>query len=212
MIKNPYSGKFIAIEGLDGSGLTTQAKLLKEFLEKKGIEVILTKEPTKISSVSGEIQKILSHKKTIDPFNFQKLFAQDRKEHLEKIIIPALKKGKWVISDRYAFSSFAFGAETKKDIEKIIQLNENFLMPDLVILLKVNPEICIKRIQGRGGEVKLFEKKEKLEKVWKNYCELTKIFTNIQIVNGEGSIQKVQRTIQNIIAKKLLWNISQKSA
>jgi len=202
MKKNPYPGKLIAFEGLDGSGLTTQAKLLKNFLEAKGVNVILTKEPTQESSVAKEIQEILSHKKEMDPFEFQKLFAKDREEHLNNVIIPALKQNKWVISDRYAFSSFAFGAKNEKEMEEIIKLNENFLMPDLVVFLKVSPEICIERIKKRGEEMKLFEKKEKLEKVFQNYLKLQNRFTNFEIIDGEKSIEEVSKQIQNIIQSK----------
>ncbi len=206
MKKNLWPGKFIVLEGLDGSGLTTQAKLLKNFLEKKGIKTILTKEPTKNSSVSKEIQEILGHKKEIDPFNFQRLFAKDRDEHLKKEIIPALKKGIWVISDRYFFSSFAYGAEDKPEIQKIIDLNKNFLLPDLTILLKVDPEICMERIKKRQEEIKLFEKKEKLEKVWQNYCHLLEIFDNIKVVNGKNSIEKVFQEITKLVRSKFNLN------
>jgi dTMP kinase len=208
MLKNPYSGKLIVFEGLDGSGLTTQAKLLKEFLENKGIETILTKEPTKTSSVAEKIQSALSHKIEISPLELQKLFAKDREEHLNNLIIPALKNGQFVISDRYFFSSFAFGAETKEDLEKIIELNKDFLMPDLVILLKVDPEICIKRIQKRGEEIKLFEKKEKLEKVWQNYQLLkNKYFPdNLLEVDGEKSIEEVKEEVIRVVRLKLSLN------
>jgi len=199
MQKNPYPGKFIVFEGLDGSGLTTQAGLLQKYLNDKGIKVVLTKEPTKNSSVAQKIHEALSHKIGIDSFELQKLFAKDREEHLRNLIIPALKNGQFVISDRYFFSSFAFGAESEQDLEKIIELNKDFLMPDLVILLRVNPEICIKRIQNRGEEVKLFEKKEKLERVWANYQKLASRFEVIRIVDGEKSIEEVQKDIIRIV-------------
>ncbi len=202
MVKNPYSGKFIVIEGLDGSGLTTQAHLLVNFLHSKKIDAILTKEPTKNSSVSQEIENILSQRKPMGAFGLQRLFAQDRKEHLENVIIPSLKEGRWVVCDRYLFSSLAFGAETEEEMEEIFKLNENFLMPDLVIFIKVSPEICLKRIQKRGEEIKLFEKKEKLEKVFENYMKLTQKFDNFVIVDGEKSIDEVSKEIQKIISEK----------
>jgi len=101
MLKNTNKGKFIVFEGLDGSGQSTQAGLLKDFLLEKGYEVILTKEPTIESEAGRKIRKVLDKKLNLSPKELQELFAQDRKEHLENIIIPALKQGKMVISDRY---------------------------------------------------------------------------------------------------------------
>lgn len=204
MKKNIYPGKFIVFEGLDGSGLTTQAEFLKKFLEKEKIKVVLTKEPTKDSSSAKKIEEILSGRKKIDPFEFQKLFARDREEHLKKIIIPSLQKGKWVISDRYFFSSFAFGARDKKEIEKIIQLNKSFLLPDLAIWLKVPPQVCLERIKKRGKEMKLFEKLEELIRVYHNYQILKeKYFPEILIeINGEETKKKVSREVINLVRLK----------
>ena len=203
MKKNIYQGKFIVFEGLDGSGLSTQAKLLKEYLENRGIKTVLTKEPTKNSSIASKIHQVLSHQIEIDSLQLQKLFAQDRREHLENLIIPSLKEGKFVISDRYFFSSFAFGSEKEEDLEKIIELNKDFLMPDLVLLLKVRPKVCIERIKKRGEEIKLFEKEEKLEKVWKNYQKLVDMFDVIKVIDGEQEIDKVQREVVGIVDKMI---------
>ncbi|MCD6115122.1 dTMP kinase [bacterium] len=203
MKKNIYQGKFIVFEGLDGSGLSTQAKLLKEYLENRGIKTVLTKEPTKNSSIASKIHQALSHQIEIDSLQLQRLFAQDRREHLENLIIPSLKEGKFVISDRYFFSSFAFGSEKEEDLEKIIELNKDFLMPDLVLLLKVRPKVCIERIKKRGEEIKLFEKEEKLEKVWKNYQKLVDMFDVIKVIDGEQEIDKVQREVVGIVDKMI---------
>ena len=203
MKKNIYQGKFIVFEGLDGSGLSTQAKLVKEYLENRGIKTVLTKEPTKNSSIASKIHQALSHQIEIDSLQLQRLFAQDRREHLENLIIPSLKEGKFVISDRYFFSSFAFGSEKEEDLEKIIELNKDFLMPDLVLLLKVRPKVCIERIKKRGEEIKLFEKEEKLEKVWKNYQKLVDMFDVIKVIDGEQEIDKVQREVVGIVDKMI---------
>ena len=103
MIQNSYLGKFIVFEGLDGSGQSTQTELLRDFLIEKGYEVIQTKEPTQESKASQEIRETLDKKIKIKPMRLQELFTQDRKEHLDNLINPALKEGKMVISDRYFF-------------------------------------------------------------------------------------------------------------
>ena len=197
MIKNSYPGKFIVIEGLDGSGQSTQVALLKDFLIKQDFEVIATKEPTQDSEAGKKIKKILTEKIEIEPWELQKLYAQDRKEHLEKVIIPALKRERIVISDRYFFSSFAYGTAHGADLEEIIKLNEDFLYPNITFILKVRSEICIERIEKRGDPKTLFEKREQLSKVWQVYEKLSSRFENIKIIDGEKSIEQVFEQIKS---------------
>lgn len=203
MLKNSYSGKFIVFEGLDGSGQSTQTGLLKDFLLEKGYEIILTKEPTIDSEAGRKIRKVLDKKLIINPKELQELFAQDRKEHLENTIIPALKQRKIVISDRYFFSSFAFGVANGVDLEYLIKINDSFLMPDITFLLRVSLEICVQRIADRRRKVTIFEKKEKLEKSWQAYRKLPERFENIYIIDGEKSIKQVFEQIKKIIIEKL---------
>lgn len=203
MIKNLYSGRFIVFEGLDGSGQTTQAGLLKEYLERQGFKVLMTKEPTLDSLAGKKIRQILDEKDRISSAELQKLFVQDRKEHLENEILPALKKGEAVISDRYFFSTFAFGAASGLDLEWLIDLNKDFLMPDLAFILKASPETCLKRIKKRGKAKTLFEKKEKMEKVWQVYEILLQRFENLFLIDGEQSIEQVFNQIKEIVLKDL---------
>jgi len=191
MLKNQYPGKFIVLEGLDGSGQSTQVSLLGDFFIKNGKDVVLTKEPTQTSEAGKKIKKILEEKIEIDPLEFQKLYAQDRKEHLENIIIPALKQGKIVISDRYFFSTFAYGTAHGADLEELIKMNDNFLYPDLTFFLKVMPKVCIERIEKRADPKTLFEKEEKLVKVAEIYEKLASRFENIKVIDGEESIGQV---------------------
>jgi len=205
MKKNNYPGKFIVFEGLDGSGQTTQANLLKKFLEKRGFKVLLTKEPTKDNEFGKRVDRILQYKERSSPLELQKLFIKDRDWHLKNVIEPALKEGKIVISDRYFFSTFAFGG-IDVDMEKLIKMNDNFLMPDISIFLDVKPKTCISRIEGRSqktGERKtIFEKEKLLEKVYKNYLVLLKKFPLVRI-NGQRSIEDVHKEIKEIVIKKI---------
>ena len=203
MRKNSYPGKFIVIEGLDGSGQSTQANLLNDFLTKKGLKVILTKEPTKDSEAGRKIREVLDKKEKMEPSQLQELFAQDRKEHLENLILPALKEGKIVISDRYFFSSFAYGTASGLDLEWLIKINNNFLLPDITFLLKVSPEVCLERIAKRNQERTIFEEKEKLARVWDVYKILPTRFENIFLIDGEKSIEEVLEEIKKIINQKL---------
>lgn len=203
MKKNTFEGKFIVFEGLDGSGQSTQAGLLKEFLMKKGFNVILTKEPTLDSEAGKKARKILDKEIKVSPKEIQELIVEDRKEHLEKVIVPTLKEGKIVISDRYFFSTFAFGSADSLDLDWLIEINNQFLYPDIIFLLKVNSSICMERIKNRGDRVDLFEKEEKLSEVWKTYKILPDRFENIFVIDGEKSIEKVFEKIKEIIIKQL---------
>jgi len=203
MKKNSYPGKFIVIEGLDGSGQSTQAELLRDFLAKKGYNVVLTKEPTRDSEAGRKIREILNKKSGILLEELQKLFAQDRKEHLENLVNPALKEGKIVISDRYFFSSFAYGASSGISLDWLTKINDNFLMPDLTFTLRVSPEVCMERIKKRGKDRTFFEEREKLEKVWQTYRLLPDRFENIYIIDGEKTIEEVFSQIKNLIGSKL---------
>jgi dTMP kinase len=210
--KPSFPGKFIVIEGLDGSGQSTQAKLIFNYLKERRKKVLLTKEPTTYSKPAKEIRKILDKKKKIDPFRLQLLFARDRKEHLEKEIIPALKRNKIVISDRYLFSSLAYGMASGVSFKKLLELNKKFISPDIVFFLRVRPQICIERIKKRGEKLTLFEDKKRLEKVYKNYQKIFKkikedfafLKCQVKIINGEGTISKVFNGIKKIIQKELL--------
>ncbi len=202
MIKNDYPGKFIVIEGLDGSGNTSQASLLKNFFVKDNYQTILTKEPTQKSEAGKKIKEILENKTKIEAIELQKLFKEDRDWHLKNIIIPALEEGKIVISDRYCFSSFAYGAADGVGLDELIKMNKNFLLPDLTFILKVGPEICIKRIEKRGLPKTLFEKERQLSKVWKVYEKLPKMFENIVIIDGEKTIKEVFEEIKKVIFLK----------
>jgi dTMP kinase len=195
MQRNTYPGKFVVFEGLDGSGQSTQAKLLRDFLVKKDYQVVLTKEPTLDSQAGKKIRQILDKKTRVRPGQLQKLFADDRKEHLDKVIIPTLKKGKIVISDRYFFPSFAYGAADGCKLDWLIKINNEFLLPDLTFILKVSPEVCLERIKKRNEEITLFERKEKLAKVWQTYKLLPKKFENVKLnvklIDGEKTIKEV---------------------
>ncbi len=174
-------------------------ELTRQKLIEEGKQVVLTKEPTMDSEAGRKIKETLAEKIKIEPIELQKLFSQDRKEHLKNVIIPALKEGKWVVSDRYFFSTFAYGVSDGLDLEWLIKINDNFLLPDQTFILKVKSEVCIDRINKRGSRETLFEKQEKLAKVWQTYAILPQRIENTIIINGERSIAEVHQEVKNII-------------
>ncbi|MCX6722217.1 MAG: dTMP kinase [Candidatus Staskawiczbacteria bacterium] len=201
MIKSEYKGKFIVVEGLDGSGKSAQVDLLVEYLKQQGKEVIVTREPTMESEAGRKIKQALRKEIIIEPLELQTLYVQDRKEHLENKVIPALKQGKFVVSSRYAPSTFAYGHSDGLDVNLLVKMNNSFLLPDLTIIIDVNPESCVKRIEGRGEEKELFEQKEKLTKVNEIYKKLSEIMGNVVYVNGEKTIPEVFENVKKEINK-----------
>ncbi len=207
MKKNPYLGKFIVFEGLDGSGQSTQAsKLVDYFNEKNQIFKFghtgahLTKEPTS-GIIGGLIRSQLSYDWKSSQECLQLLFAADRAYHLEKEILPLLERGVTVVCDRYFFSSCAFGA-LEADQKWLLKINENFLLPDLIFLLAVSSKICIERIKRNRFEINLFEKEEILKNVWEKYLILAHQNKNTHIINGERPINEIFEEIKEITDRK----------
>jgi dTMP kinase len=203
MIKSSYPGKFIVVEGLDGSGKNAQIDLLINFLKENGKEVIVTKEPTTESEAGRKVKQALRKEITIEPLELQGLYVQDRKEHLENKVIPALKEGKFVVSSRYAFSTFAYGHSDGLNVDLLVKMNDNFLLPDLTLIIDVSPESCMERIEGRGEPKELFEKLEKLTKVNEIYKKIPEMFENVAIINGERPIPQVFEDVKKAVNKLL---------
>ena len=147
-------GFFITLEGPEGSGKTTQARLLSEALRKDGCEVVLTSEPGG-DPAAEEIRDILLHSKSeIVPEAELLLYLAARAQHVRRVILPALNRGAIVISDRYADSSVAYqGYGRGIDVGILRQLNEfatGGLVPDLTILLDLPPELGLERQRDRN--------------------------------------------------------------
>lgn len=193
---------FIAFEGLDGSGSSTQSRLLAEKLEKNGKPSLLTKEPTSDSPIGKLIREILQHKWSTSPEGLQLLFSADRAEHIKNEIEPALEGGQVVITDRYLYSTLAYGGMSV-DMEWLKALNKNFRLPDITFLFKLSPEECIKRIAGRGSDFELFEKSDKLAKIWENYEKIAEEFPNIQVIDATETIEGISEEIWGMVSEKL---------
>lgn len=190
--------KFIVLEGLDGSGQTTQVKLIKEYLEEKGTQVVATKEPTPEAPIGTLIREILQKKHSVDPCTLQLLFCADRSEHIKNVINPSLKQGKCVVSDRYFFSTIAYGS-LDCDTDWLINLNAQFPKPDLVIFIDTSPTTCLERIDTNREGRDFFEEEDKLTKIREIYDEVFKKFPEIKIVDGEKNIEEVFEQIKTHI-------------
>jgi len=189
----------IAFEGLDGSGSSTQAKLLVERLERTGHPALATKEPTASNPIGRMIREVLQHQWEASPEALQLLFSADRAQHLKDEILPALDKGQIVVSDRYLFSTIAFGSLAVPDVEWLKQLNRLFPMPNFTFLFKLDPATCMKRVESRGQPVELFEKEEKLRNIWKTYDLLQHQYPNIHLIDASRSIAEIADEIWGIV-------------
>ena len=161
---------FIAIEGLDGSGGTTQTRLLQTWLLQNGQQVHLTMEPSN-GSVGRFIRQALSNnapESTLGDNVLPYLFAADRRDHLDREILPKLEAGSFVISDRYYHSSLAYQG-LSVGMAKVAQLNASFRAPDITFFLYLNPEISFERVQARGLPVERFETLDRLRTVAEAY-------------------------------------------
>ncbi|MEI7945660.1 MAG: dTMP kinase [bacterium] len=147
-------GKFITFEGPEGSGKSTHIKLLKAFLEARGIEIVMTREPGG-TPLGEEIRKILQHDHSEAPVPHAEvlLFLASRAQHVERLIRPALAQGKWVLCDRFDDSTFAYqGYGRGFPMEGLRAVNAfavSGLRPDLTVLLDVAPQTSRERLAAR---------------------------------------------------------------
>ena len=157
-------GIFIAIEGLDGSGGTTQTKLLEQWLIEHGDwpEVCRTWEPSAgpVGLFIREALKLENADKLGDN-DLPYLFAADRRDHLDREILPTLQRRGAVITDRYYHSSLAYQSLTV-GLATVAGLNASFRSPDLTIFLDLPAEVCLERILARGGALERFETLDRL--------------------------------------------------
>ena len=187
-------GLLIAFEGIDGTGKSTQIRLLADYLRAKGFEVIETREPTD-GPYGRKIRHLYVNRQSSTPEQELELFVQDRRQHVDEVIAPALAEGKIVLTDRYYFSTAAYQGAAGMDPKAIFAANAFAPKPDLVVLLVMDPEESVHRIeQLRGEQLNDFEQVEQLRKV----ADLFASFSDdcILRVNAAMPIEQVQREIQ----------------
>lgn len=150
-------GKFIALEGGEGAGKSTQARLLAEALEGRGIDAIVTREPGGTPGAEA-IRALLLNPAGADwnPRAEALLFAAARSDHVERLIRPALEAGRWVICDRFVDSSRAYqggaGGLGDSDILALHHIGSGGLLPDLTMLIEVSPDVAVARAKQRDGD------------------------------------------------------------
>jgi dTMP kinase len=205
--ENTYPGKFIALEGIDGSGKSTQAPLLVEKLKSKGVDAMMTKEPTS-GPIGQFIYKILWGDIKLPPESMQYLFVADRASHEEEIE-EHLQKGGVIITDRYFWSSVAYGIVDMKAVGdyslaaySILSFYHQFIVPDMTFYLDIDPMVAYERIQASGKKKELYKTPEKLPKIKDGYSFLLEKFPEqFTILKAERSIEEVTEEIITHIEK-----------
>jgi dTMP kinase len=207
-------GHFIVLEGIDGSGTTTQAQELKKRFSKLGLPAHVTAEPTN-GPIGGIIRQVLSGRlvtrlhQTVVPLNWKimsLLFAADRQDHIECEILPNLQEGVNVISDRYVYSSIVYQSVSSGDEDSaawVAELNRYIKKPDLVLYLQVSPELAIKRCLARDKETEIYEDPDFQKELAAKYDQLEEMYpeANIIPINGDRSIEEVARECWSHVEK-----------
>lgn len=193
-------GLFIVIEGIDGTGKSTQSKRLSEWFRSRGREVVLSREPT-----DGPWGKKLRESATTGRLSAEEeleCFLNDRREHVEMSIKPALAEGKVVILDRYYFSTMAYQGTRGFDPAEIRRRNEAFApQPDLLLILDLSIESAHGRIGARGDTANEFEQRDTLSR-----CR--EIFLSLRdepfacVIDAEPSLNEVTADILSVVTVK----------
>ena len=196
--------KFITLEGIEGSGKTSSIKSITNLLDDKGISYVVTREPGG-STIGSELRTILLDPQTNISSEVElMLMLADRKGHVEQVILPNLKEGNWVISDRFMDSSFAYqGGGRKLDKKMIDSFSKNLSLPipDLTLLFDVPVEISLSRVKARG-ELDRFEQEEIdfHNRIREVYLELAEQNVNrIQIIDSSQAIEDMLKSVEEKI-------------
>ncbi len=196
-------GRFIVFEGIDGSGKTSQMKLFGKYLKSKKVRFIETYEPTE-GPIGKLIRKALKYQLKFSWDTLQLMYSADRADHLEKLILPSLKKGITVLADRYFFSTYAYG-ELNLDPKWLRQLSAKFCFPDLILLIDMPAKIAVGRIDSSRIAKELYEKEIMLAKVRNNYLKMAKGFGMI-VLNGTKAKDEIHQEVLEILKKKKYIN------
>ena len=199
-------GKFITVEGTDGSGKSTQLKLLMDYLGTKNCDVVFTREPggTEISEKIRDVILDINNKEMTD-MTEALLYAAARAQHVQQKIIPAINEGKVVICDRFVDSSIAYqGAARGLGTDNIMQINSfalNGIMPDLTLFFDLPPEKGILRKKNEKELDRL--ESEKLDfhiNVYEGYKKLCSQYPDrIKVISADDTVENINRQVIEII-------------
>lgn len=214
--RNPYKGVYIAVEGIDGSGKTTQVSALEQYFKKKERVVVITQEPTREEHVGKLIHRVLQLEIKAPSIALQYIFSADRAVNHHMRVIPALKDNKVVISSRCFWSAIPYGILDREEMvsyrntsemllvaQGILSMYHQFIAPDYTFYLDISVDTAMKRISGMGKQKEIYEKRNKIEKIVTGYTWLLRTFPKeFTRIDGEQSANEVTaRIIQHLESK-----------
>jgi dTMP kinase len=195
-------GRLIAFEGLDGCGKSTQLERLAARLRALGCDVVTTREPTGFPS-GQRIREMARSGKPLAAEQELCWFVEDRRVHVAEVIAPALRADRIVLTDRYFLSTVAYQGARGLDYEQILADSEaEFPIPDLVLLLEIDPQIAFERVHARGSEIEgVFEQREFLSRVASVFDALD--CTYLERVPGDGEPSQIEAIIADRVRLRL---------
>lgn len=197
------SGILIALEGIDGSGTTTQRDLLGTYLRSKGYDILLTAEPS-TGEIGQMIRRILRKQAPMTEPALALLFAADRLDHLNREIEPALERDTLVLSDRYLLSSLAYQS-LDLPMEWVQEINALARVPDATFFLRVSPATAATRRAQRDIPDERFETRELQERIARAYEEALKqpAAGEVRTIDGKGGIEAVADELRRLVDEHL---------
>ena len=199
---NVKRGKLIAFEGIDGCGKSTQLEMLAGALRGRGIDVVATREPT-AGEHGQRIRAMAQSGERVDPKQELEWFVLDRREHVASVIEPGLAAGRVVLTDRYYLSSVAYQGARGLDAKSILADSEaEFPLPDLVVVIEIDPEKGLARVGARGGVAEpVFEEIDFQRRVAEQFAALGCAY--LMRVPGDGAPEAVHRRVAEIVLARL---------
>ncbi|WP_440683514.1 dTMP kinase [Cysteiniphilum halobium] len=207
--QDSQQAQFIAIEGLEGAGKSTAIEFIRETLAQRSIEVVFTREPGG-TFLAEKIRKLLItpyKEETLCPEAELLLMYATRMQHLEKLIKPILNSGKWVVSDRFNWSSLAYqGGGRELGFDKVKQLNDLLLgsfHPSLTIYLDIDPEIGLQRAKSRNALDRIEQEKiDFFNRAREVFLRLVKENPQTSVViDANNTIEQVQAQLTEVFLR-----------
>jgi dTMP kinase len=202
-------GRFITFEGIDGAGKSTQLKWLAGFIRDRGIGVRVTREPGGTPLGEEVRELVLARDHQLDPETETLLMFAARREHVERIVLPALTAGEWVLCDRFTDATYAYqSGGSGVAWEKIVRLEQwvhQELQPDLTLLLDVTPEVGRRRAdEDRAADRFEREKQEYFLRVRDAYLRRARECPGrIRVIDAGESVAIVRKAVEDEVSKAL---------
>ncbi len=199
MAKQKLKGKFICVEGVDGSGKTTQAKSLVRSLRSRGYDAVYTTEPSdgKIGTLIRDF--VLSRKNRVLIALEALLFAADRVDHVQADVEPLLKQGKIVVCDRYVCSSLAYQGAAGLDLDWMDCVNRFALKPDLTLFLDVPPEVGLNRLRRKKSVMETARNLKNVRAMYLNLVQQNRMI----LLDGNKPVDKVAGSVLEAVLREL---------